>query len=325
MSFPTCTIIINWNGWRDTLDCLQSLIKAQLRPLTIVVCDNDSTDNSQHYILNWAKNYFATSQILKLLSGIEKKSTPNVPSFVFIQNPANLGFSGGNNPGIRWALAQGCFDFIWMLNNDTKVHAQALKHLALNAQNRLKAGIIGSTIIQSITGNKLECAGGCWYNPVTTIFRPALVNQALSEVLQDPPELRLDYIYGVSMFVRTKVFQKVGLLNEEHFLFYEELDFCARSRKAGFDLAWSPQSIVFHKGGASIGRPGFAKREKIILANYHENLSTLLFTKNFYPQILPLAMFCRFFGKLSAVIRRGEWYLIKPLVKAYIDFSRSLL
>ncbi|MGA1868904.1 MAG: glycosyltransferase family 2 protein [bacterium] len=317
--------MVNWNGWMYTLECVQSLFEAKLRPFSIVVCDNNSTDNSQHHILNWARNHFLTSQIQHLGSEIEEKSLSFIPSFVFIQNPSNLGFSGGNNPGIRWALHQGCFDFIWILNNDSKVHSHALRYLYLSAKNEPKAGIFGSTIISSDTNDRLECAGGCWYEPITTVARFALKNQILSDLLKKSPKLNLDYISGVSMFIRDEVFRKVGLFNEDYFLFYEELDLCTRAKKAGFELMWSPQSIIYHKGGASIGRPGFANRKKIRLSNYHENLSTLLFTKNCYPQLLPLAMFCRFFGKLAAVTWRGEWYLIKPLVQAYMDFGTHLI
>ena len=77
---------------------------------------------------------------------------------------------------------------------------------------------------------------------------------------------------------------------------------------------------MYHKVSQTVGRVDSGDRGKIAFANYHENLSTLIFSKKFYPYLLPFIMVFRFLGKLAMVAKRGEWYLVKPLLHAYRDF-----
>jgi GT2 family glycosyltransferase len=238
-----------------------------------------------------------------------------------MQNTTNLGYAAGNNTGIRLALSKGHFDFIWILNNDTTAHERSVETLLVCAKDHPGTGIFGSSVV--LADKTLQCAAGYRYNPLTTIYRPALGGEKLDKVLQGNHSPRLDYIYGASMFVRTGVFKKIGLLSEEYFLFYEELDFCRRAKRAGLGMGWCRDSIVYHKNSSTIGRPGSTEKGKIVLANYHENLSTLIFTKKFYPVWLPFAMLFRFFGKLAFIIKRRDWHLVRPLLWAYRDFFKQ--
>jgi GT2 family glycosyltransferase len=324
-------IILNWNGLFDTLDCLNSILTLETKAKSIIVCDNGSSDGSQEGILSWAKQRFKPSLILELetpetSSVVGKHSTCH--PFVFIQNGSNLGFAGGQNTGIRFALSQNLFDFIWTLNNDTVVNPDALSALLVCAKDNQKAAIFGSTIVHETSRAVVECAGGCQYNPLTTIVRPALAGKSLDQLFCSARVPNLDYVFGASMFVRTDVFKECGLFNEQYFLFYEEIDFCKRARKLGYELAWCRGSIVYHKSGRSIGGHGPHQHDGPVLANYHENLSPLLYTKRFHPQLLPFSMAFRFVGKLALIAKRGEWYLIRPLLAAYRCFlkrtSRSL-
>ncbi len=313
-----CVIILNWNGWADTLECLDSLTEVTSEPASIVVVDNGSTDQSIERILSWAEERFGHVPVLEYDDPDFKKA--NIfSSFLLIRNPANFGFSGGNNPAIAWALRQEDFEFVWLLNNDTTVGPNTLDALICCAQ-QTGADVIGSTVVYENRQEVVQCAGGCFYNPLTTIFRPYLPEKSIEEVFHttNPPDL--DYIYGASLFVRTEVFDRCGLLNEDYFLFYEEIDLCRRAKGEGYSLHWCRESVVRHKGGQSVGRHGAAKGKKNEFSNYHENLSTLLFTRRFYPWLLPLTMLFRFFGKLAVIGRRGEWFLIRPLLAAYLDF-----
>ena len=126
--------------------------------------------------------------------------------------------------------------------------------------------------------------------------------------------------FGASLFVRPEVFHRCGLLNDDYFLFYEEIDLCTLATKEGFALYWCRESVLLHKGSNSVGKPDSGNRKKIAFANYHENLSTLLFTRGFYFWLLPLTLLFRFFGKLVVIGTRGDWYLARPLCAAYVDF-----
>lgn len=318
-SKKVCAIVLNWNGWDSTLECLDSLLGAALRPDVIIVCDNGSTDDSVWKILQWATAKGEKSRLVAGDKNIFSKSIDKLANLVLITNSSNLGYSGGNNPGIRYALVQQQFDFVWVLNNDTIVAKNSLKKL-LSCAHLSKAGIFGSTIVYSSNPEKVQCAGGCRYKPLTTIFSPVMGGMPLSKVLQVHDQPKIDYIYGASFFVRTEVFEKCGLFNEDFFLFYEEMDFCKRARAAGYGIYWCQESIVQHRVSQSVGSPEYADKEKKIKANYHENLSTLLYTKIHHENILFFVMVFRFLGKLAKIAVRREWYLAKPLINAYQDF-----
>ncbi len=314
----TSVIILSFRQHDLTIACLESLIRLSSPLATIIVCDNLSPKLGREAILAWGIKQFGKKKVEIIDDKFTDKPARQV-KFVFIQNKANVGFAQGNNPGIRYALANRS-DFIWLLNNDTTVHPEALKQL-LHCEKVDKKHIIGSTIVFDYDQTTVQCAGGCAYNPLTTVFKPQLAGLTLKEaVTRNNTTPHLDYIYGASFFVQRQVFEQCRLLNEEYFLFYEEIDLCMKARKSGFKIGWCRDSIVYHKGNQSVGKPDSGDKKKISFANYHENLSTLLFTRNFYPFLLPFTIFFRFFGKLIMIFKRKEFYLTKPLFHAFRDF-----
>lgn len=317
-----CAIILNWNGWQDTIECLNSLLLLNTPIKTIIVIDNGSLDNSSKKIIEWEQNTFNSSSMIELEQDTPFNENPSNYRFIYLQNKINIGYAAGNNSGIRLALSEGHFDFIWILNNDTTLHKRALETILAYAAEHPDTGVFGSTVVFSDRVKTLQCAGGYRYNPWTTVLRPAMGGENLDKFLADTNNPGLDYIYGASMFVRSDVFDRIGLLNEDYFLFYEELDFCRRCKKAGIEIGWCPDSIVYHKHRSTIRQQGSSEKGKLALASYHENLSTLIYTKCFYPWLLPFTAVFRFFGKLFFIIIRKEWHLIKPLLLAYYDFFK---
>lgn len=310
-------IILSFEQCESTLACLESLVRLSRQLDCIVVCDNNSSAQTRKALITWGIEQFGEENINILDQGFKDQTARKAP-FVFIQNGANVGFARGNNPGIRYALACGS-DFIWLLNNDTTVHPAALEHLLLCAGTE-KTDIIGSTVVFDDDKKTVQCAGGCIYSPATTIFKPAMGSKSLEKVMRQINQPRMDYIYGASLFVRKEVFIECGLLNEDFFLFYEEIDLCIRAKQTGFAISWCRDSIVFHKASQTVGRADSGDRKKIAFANYHENLSTLIFTKTFYPHLLPFTMAFRFLGKLAMLTKNSNWYLVWPLLDAYRDF-----
>ena len=331
--------VLNWNGWPDTLACLASLERQKgARPAMVIVCDNGSTDDSLPRIAEFAGDRYAgrnarldvsPEEAVSALDPARRRAAaggalggPDAepPYFLQISNRANRGFAAGLNPAIRAALAAGC-DFVWLLNNDAYAHPAALRRLLAQARAEPGAGIIGSTVVYQGRRGEVQCAGGCRYHPVSTVFRPCLGGLTLRQAVTSGEAPRLDYVHGASLFVRSDVFRQVGLLNEDFFLFYEELDLCRRARALGFDLAWARRSVVFHQGSASLPRAERASDARS-LTQYHENLSTLLYTARHHPRLLPAALLCRFLGKLACLGARRDWRNIRPLLRAYADFFR---
>ena len=200
------------------------------------------------------------------------------------------------------------------------VDAHALSALSKYVTIHPQVALLGSTIIDYYQPDTVQCAGGCYYSPMLTVFKSVLGGQPLDKVMQNDETISFDYVYGAAMFFKVEAMRKVGLLNEEYFLFYEELDYSQRLKQHGYDIGWCKNSFVYHKGSASVGSTHEGNRDKLWQANYHENLSSLKYTANFHKYLLPIIMIVRFLGKSLALIRRGDFYLFAPLLKAYRDF-----
>jgi len=313
-------IVLNWQGWQDTLTCLDSLILLDFQEnLAIIVCDNASTNESVRRIADWACQHYLPHEINLLPHSFSVTSTDFYP-FTLLQTATNLGFAGGNNVAIRYALSSQLYEYLWLLNNDTLVATDTLQTLCHHAQAHPQLALIGSTIIDYYQRDKVQCAGGCRYFPLITLFKNVLGGQPVNVVLQYSKTIQLDYIYGASLFFRVTAIEQVGLLNEEYFLFYEELDYCQRLKQQGYDFGWCPTSRVYHKGSASVGSVREGNKTKLQRANYYENLSTLKYSANFHRRWLLVIMIVRFTLKSLALIWRRQFFLFPPLIKAYWDF-----
>ncbi len=238
-----------------------------------------------------------------------------------IRSSKNLGYSGGNNAAIKFALTHGHFPYTLLLNNDTVLHPNAIRELLKHADANPSHGIIGSTILYYDNPDLVECTAGCTYNPLTTILTNRNNGAVLATVLQGDNTVELDYIHGAASFFRTEVFHKYGYLDEQFFLYYEELDFAQRLVNSFYKLAWCRDSFIYHKGVGSVTpRKKSELAEQVFLRSYHENMSTLLYSKKhckgYY--LLPAAL--RFVGKAVKLLFSKNPYLLPALFQAYIDF-----
>lgn len=215
-------IIVNWNGKQDTLNCLSSLQALDYLNYQIVIIDNGSTDTS--------------------VSDIKLK----FPNHLLLETQTNLGFTGGNNIGIQYALNHKA-DFILLLNNDTKVSSDLLKQFMLGFQNFPKAGILGAKIYLMQEKEKLDHFGGNW-NQKKAAFD--LIGLHASDENWDTA-FCIDYVCGAAMMIKKEVFEQIGLLESRFFLIWEEADFCMRAKRAGFQIITYPSAKIWHKVSAS--------------------------------------------------------------------------
>ena len=223
-----------------------------------------------------------------------------------------------------WASAisceRECCELIWVLNNDTVVDEHALSALLECAGRYPEVGIFGSTLVDYYRPNTVQLAGGCRYHPATTIMSNIWGGRSLNDVLREHGgDIHLDYVSGASMFCRAELFRQVGLLDERFFLYYEEVDLARRARAMGYSLGWCKDAVVYHKGAVSSGGRSPANAKESWRSNYHENLSTLLYTMKHHPRIVPLAASLRFLGKSLVYLMHGRWQLFSALVSAYRD------
>ncbi len=206
-------ILVNWNNWQDTLECIRSLANINYANHRIIVIDNGSTDDS-----------------FKRL----KRSSPKVK---LIRSQENLGFAGGNNVGIRYSLGNKA-DYVLLLNNDTVVDKDFLEPLVQFLETDPKFGIVGPLIYDYHVKDKLWWAGGkfdFWLN-----FHPE------TEMSQSETKI-VTFQSGCAMLIKKEVFEKVGFLDEDYFLYYEDADFCFSAKRVGFSCAVTKKSNIWHK------------------------------------------------------------------------------
>jgi hypothetical protein len=210
-------VVLNINGWADTRQCLDSLRRLDYENREVVVVDNGSVDNSEERI---------------------RRSFPEV---TVLQAGANVGFSRGNNLGIRHALARGAA-FVWLLNNDTTVDSSALTTLVKEAETDPRIGIVGSVLYFADHPERVQAWGGGTFNALLGKTSCSMKPTKASE---------LDFITGASMLLRRAFLEDVGLLDETFFLYMEDTDLCFRAKQRSWRIAVAEESVVYHKVGAT--------------------------------------------------------------------------
>ncbi len=314
-------IILNWNGWKDTIECLESVLNLSGGSFRVVVCDNASTDGSTEKIKAWARGDVraeaANPDLAHLISRPSPKPIPflelargqaesgtarfDIP-LVLIHNGANLGFAGGENVGIRYALRDQECQFFWMLNNDTVVAPGALAALLRCMQERKDMGLCGSLNLSYTHPNEVQSEGGNLYSRWTGRVRTRprrLVGDLTSAIV------KFDYINGASMLASRNFLEQVGLMDESYFLYFEELDWAMRA-KGRFGLGYTRDSVIFHKEGATIGSSANRRRRSLVSERYLTR-SRVLFTRRFFPWALPTVLAAICFAALERLCSR-EWY-----------------
>jgi GT2 family glycosyltransferase len=217
-------IILNWNGWRDTVECLASCQQLTWPNFKILVVDNGSSDDS------------------------EAQLRERFPDLDILQTGSNLGFAGGNNVGIRYALEQGA-EYIWLLNNDTTVDPNALSALVDALAQNAGAGMAVSKITYFTDPERLWFAGGEW-----APSQHLALHRGLDE--RDAGQYDIagetDFATGCSLLFRASLVAAAGYLAEEYFLYWEDVDWSVRAKKRGWKILYVPGSRVRHKVSASV-------------------------------------------------------------------------
>jgi len=215
-------IILNWNGVRDTLECIESIRKNDYQNFTIIVADNGSSDNS--------------------IIAIEHQ----YPGIVIIDNKKNLGFAEGNNQAIRFALNNN-FRNILLLNNDTIIDKNCLRELAVAQEKLPLNSILGCKICYYDQKKTIWHFGSKWNTKKLKLEKIAVNSSA--DLYNDV--LEVDQIVGCAMWISADTMKQTGLLEKKYFLNYEETDWCFRAKKNGFQIYSIPSALVYHKISAS--------------------------------------------------------------------------
>jgi hypothetical protein len=217
-------IVLNWNQYALTAACIRSLLCLNYRRYHVLVVDNDSSDGS-----------------------VDRLKTDFGTRIELIVNERNLGFTGGNNAGIHYALAQGA-EYIMLLNNDTIVAADFLDSLTAVLQSHPQVGFVAPKIYLLEDNQRIWAAGGnvrMWLGLVGNRGR------GQSDTGQFEQLTEVDFVSGCCLLTRREVLEQIGLLNDAYFAYYEDVDWCFRARAQGYQILYVPQSIIWHAVGSS--------------------------------------------------------------------------
>lgn len=329
-------VLVNWNGWRDTIECLESLFRNSYQSYRVIVCDNNSSDNSLENIKTWAENGLVPAAgnlqqlswppVTKPISYVEydrmdaeKGGCPEVDHpLVLIRTGGNLGFAGGNNVGLRYALARGDFDYVWLLNNDTVIDSNALTALVQRMETKPAAGMCGSTIYYYEKPDKIQALGGGWYCKwIGLPWHYGRFGRHAGPINPGRAEAWMNYVEGASLLISRDFLQQIGLMCEDYFLFFEEADWAIRA-KGRFLLTYAAESIVYHKVGSSIGTSS-NPREKSYTCDYYNIRNRLYFTAKYYPYaLLSVCMLLAF--TFATRVLLFKWDRVAMILKIIYDF-----
>ncbi len=266
----------------------------------LYVVDNNSSDNSIFH-LNEAFSQFVN------------------PYLSLIQNTRNNGYAGGNNYGIKFAMQNFEYDYYWVLNNDTIVPEKSFFELREFALNHPDLELIGTVQVFYEKPNIVQTAGGRYYAQFG-ICTDILKNHPVSSI---PHKLeRLDYPSGASLLIKKSFLEKVGLLNEQYFLYFEEIDWLNRARKIYKNKFWDicTNCVILHKEGGTDKNQG---RSISILSEYYFHRNRILITALYYPQFQFTVLLLLFVSVLKRLVFLEPKRALN-ICKAIRDGYRSL-
>ena len=289
MRYPLVSIVtVNYNHPEVTVELLKSLQAITYPNVEIIVVENASRD-----IPAMIKNGF--------------------PDIIFIQNTENLGFAGGNNVGI--AMARG--KYVLFLNNDTEVWPDFLEPLVLKCESDNRIGAVSPKIKFYYKPDTIQYSGQAPINPYT--MRSFGYGYGAADNGQFDEDAQTNFVHGAAMMVPMSVIEVVGLMPECYFLYYEELDWCTRIKKAGYQLWYVHRSTVMHKESVSTGKltpfkTYYMNRSRLLYLR--RNIDGFVFLISVLFQLfvaIPKNTFVFFFklefGHLKAYYRALSWHL----------------
>jgi GT2 family glycosyltransferase len=219
-------IIVNWNTKRLTVNCVRSIISSKPKiPYEIIVSDNGSTDGS-----------------VEALRQLQRKTS----KLHLLKNKANLGFAKGVNSGIRKAKGK----YLLLLNSDTKISKGSIDELIHFAERIPGLGVVGSRLINpdKTIQPSVYRLPGLWRTIKQYWFKKKILDKYAPKG-NSPVEV--EAVVGAAFLITLTARKRVGILDERYFMYFEDLEYCRKVRKAGLKVYYLPSAVVIHYHGAS--------------------------------------------------------------------------
>jgi GT2 family glycosyltransferase len=319
-------VLVNYNNYADTIECLESLLKSSYLNFQIFIVDNSLNDTSTENLSSWMANndYNISTDFKDLIFPLEHKPVShdvvNEVEFntgnktfekkITIIRAKNNGFAAANNIVLKYIMENGAeASLIWILNNDTVVEKNTLYNLVDFYQHNINNKyILGSKLMHYNRPNVIQAVAG---NYNAWIGKHTHVGNGEEDFGQydDYKPGEMDYPVGASVFLSKLFIEQAGLMCEDYFLYFEELDWVKTGNQYGFTMALVPDAVVYHKEGASIIGEDTIKKKDTSLAEYYSITNRVKFIKKWYPYCLLTVMM----GVIAALIKRtfkGKFRLV---------------
>lgn len=341
-------IILNWNGWKDTIECLESLYQVTYPNYDVVVVDNGSKDESIQKINEYCQGkikiestfleYDQSNKPIKVIEytkgetdNIERDhkftDAPSNQKLVLIKNKKNYGFAEGNNIGITYSLKVLKPSWIMILNNDTVVDKDILKELINFSCLKPTAKLLGSKNYNYYKENTLGTSGGnlnYWTGKLSGDFCGEV------DVGQFAKPLERDFVCGTCMMIHKEVLEKNGFIDPLFFFGgYEDVDLCLRGIHAGYEVYSVPSARLWHKGEDQDTKQvrtsetvkmyaHYALRNRLII--YRRYCSTPQFLSSLF--FLPIILMS---SAVNFIRYYRSWSVMKSFLKGTIFAVRTML
>jgi len=327
-------IVVNWNGWKDTVECLESLYKIDYPSYEIIVVDNDSKDDSIKKIKAWAKGKIKVkSKFFKFDSKnkpikcfeytkrefenssylVKKKKFDKLKSdkklFIF-KNDENNCWSGANNLAMRQILKESKSEHILLFNNDAVINKSALTKLVnIMEEGDKKIGVVGGKMYSYFEKRKdiIQSIGIKIILPMGDVH---LYGKGKKDIGQLDKIREVDFICGAFLLIKAEVIQKIGLIDEKFFMYFDDSDWCLKIKKAGYSTVLVPDSVMWHKGSGIIGKiPGYgdyyAIRNRFWFVRKYANPLQLIFFFSYF------TLFLFYIKLIKYILHKNRKILIK--------------
>lgn len=333
---PNITIIIlNYNGWKDTIECLESLFQIKYSNYDVILVDNASKDDSIKKIEDYCNgnirvksnffNFKSENKPIKIIklthtdhnySFKHKQNTSRLTSnkkLFLIENELNSGFAEGNNIGINFALKTLNPEYLLLLNNDTVVDEDFLNELVDFAEENPNVGYLGPKVYYYDIANLIQFTGGGKIHFKRGVA-PAIFSDEFDEGQHDKP-YTAEWIGGSCLLCKREVIEDIGLLDKKYFLCWEEVDFCLRGLKKGYTSYYVNKAKIWHKGGISSSNGN--------ISLYYGTRNTFYFLKKNASKLQYYSFLLYFFG-LKFWISTGVYLFYKHDLQLYSCFLKAM-
>lgn len=308
-------VIVSFHSADFIGECLQSLFASTNVDLRVVVVDNNSADASCQAVRDWASGRVAyahppdsplaeapqVDKPVDFAEGTTEAPPTGTARLTLLRAPVNGGFAYAINHGLRFLLGDPAIDLFWLLNPDCVVPAQTAAAITRAAKEQTSPfAMLGGRILYYEQPHIIQTDGG----GVVDAYTGRCISINTGQFAASAPKAgseNLEYIAGANLTVSRAFMEQSGLMTEDYFIFYEEVDWAFRRK--GLALLFSPENIVYHHGGTTTGSGG-TKRRPTAFANYFNYRNRIRFVRRFMPWMLIPAM-CFAVAKAGQLALKG--------------------